>query len=85
MSSSNCCFLSCIQVSQGIGEVVWYSRLFKSFFHTLASLIHTHRYYDSSKANPKGQKVGDGPILRNPHPFHKYMELSHLLAYEIIP
>ena len=31
MSSSNCCFLTCIQVSQGAGEVVWYSYLFQNF------------------------------------------------------
>jgi len=31
MSSSNCCFLSCIQVSQGAGKVVWYSHLLKNF------------------------------------------------------
>ena len=30
-SSSNCCFLTCIQVSQEAGQVVWYSYLFKSF------------------------------------------------------
>ena len=27
VSSSNCCFLTCIQVSQKAGEVVWYSHL----------------------------------------------------------
>ena len=31
MSSSNCCFLTCIQVSQEIGKVIWYSHLFKKF------------------------------------------------------
>ena len=31
MSSSNCCFLICIQVSQETGKVVWYSHLFKNF------------------------------------------------------
>ena len=31
MSSSNCCFLSCIQISQEAGLVVWYSHLLKSF------------------------------------------------------
>ena len=25
MSSSNCCFLTCIQISQETGQVVWYS------------------------------------------------------------
>ena len=31
MSSSNCCFLICIQISQEAGQVVWYSHLFKNF------------------------------------------------------
>ena len=30
-SGSNCCFLSCIQISQEAGEVVWYFHLFKYF------------------------------------------------------
>ena len=39
MSSSNCCFLTCTQVSQEAGQVVWYSHLFKNFPQFL--LIHT--------------------------------------------
>ena len=31
MSSSNCCFLTCIQTSQEAGQVVWYSHLFHNF------------------------------------------------------
>ena len=31
MSSINCCFLCCIQVSQEADNVVWYSHLFKNF------------------------------------------------------
>ena len=31
MSSSNCCFLTCIQISQEAGRVVWYSHLLKNF------------------------------------------------------
>ena len=31
MSSSNCCFLTCIQISQEAGQVVMYSHLFKNF------------------------------------------------------
>ena len=30
MSSSNCCFLTCIQVSQEAGQVVWYSYLIQN-------------------------------------------------------
>ena len=31
MSSSNCCLLTYIQVSQETGKVVWYFHLFKNF------------------------------------------------------
>ena len=31
MTGSNSCFLTCIQLSQEAGKVVWYSRLFKNF------------------------------------------------------
>ena len=31
MSGSNCCFLTCIQISQEAGKVVWYSHLLKNF------------------------------------------------------
>ena len=39
MSSSNCCFLTCIQVSQEAGQVVWYSHLFQYF--PQFTVIHT--------------------------------------------
>ena len=39
MSSSNCCFLTCIQISQEIGQVVWYSHLFQNF--PQFGVIHT--------------------------------------------
>ena len=31
MSCSNYCFLTCIQIYQEVGKVVWYSYLFKNF------------------------------------------------------
>ena len=31
MSSSNCCFLTYIQISQEADQVVWYSHLFQNF------------------------------------------------------
>ena len=31
MSGSNCCFLTCIQIYQRAGQVVWYSHLLKNF------------------------------------------------------
>ena len=39
MSSSNCCFLTWIQISQEAGQVVWYSRLFQNF--PQFAVIHT--------------------------------------------
>src|SRR5574337_151577 len=39
MSSSNCCFLTCIQISQEAGQVVWYSLLFQNFPQFV--VIHT--------------------------------------------
>ena len=39
MSSSNCCFLTCIQVSQEAGQVVWYSQIFQNFPQFI--VIHT--------------------------------------------
>ena len=39
MSSSNCCFLTCIQISQAADQVVWYSYLFQNFPQLI--VIHT--------------------------------------------
>ena len=39
MSSSNCCFLTCIQISQEAGQVDWYSHLFQNFPQFI--VIHT--------------------------------------------
>ena len=43
MSSSNCCFLTCIQILQEVGMVVWYSHCFKNF--PLFVVIHTVKGY----------------------------------------
>ena len=39
MSSSNCCFLTCIQISQKVDQVAWYSHLFENFPQFV--VIHT--------------------------------------------
>ena len=39
MSSSNCCFLTCIQISQEADQLVWYSHLFQNFPQFI--VIHT--------------------------------------------
>ena len=38
MSVSNCYFLTCVQISQEAGKVIWYSRLLKNF-----PVIVTHK------------------------------------------
>ena len=50
LSSSNCCFLIRIQVSQEIGKVVWYSHLFKNF----PQFVMTHTVKCFSKVNEAG-------------------------------
>ena len=42
MSSSNCCFLTCIQISQEVDQVVWYSHLFQNFPQFL--VIHSQMF-----------------------------------------
>ena len=44
MSSSNRCFLACIQVSQEAGQVVWYAHLFQNFPQFI--VIHTVKGFD---------------------------------------
>ena len=39
ISGSNCCFLTCIQISQEAEKAVWYSHLFKNFPQFI--MIHT--------------------------------------------
>ena len=67
MSSSNCCFLTCIQVSQEVGQVVWYSHLFQNFpqfivIHTQAGIkiagrnINNLRYADDTTLIAESEK-----------------------------
>ena len=44
MFGSNCCFLTCIQISQEAGQVVWYSHLFQNFPQFV--VIHTVKGFD---------------------------------------
>jgi len=39
MSSSHCCFLTCIQVLKETGKTIWYSHLFQNFPQFI--VIHT--------------------------------------------
>ena len=65
MSSSNCCFLTCIQVSQEAGQVVCYSHLFKKFPQFI--VIHTVKGYltEYPKSDFFLQLFGYSPSLRH--------------------
>ena len=57
ISSSNCCFLFCIQISQEAGQVVWYSHVFKNFpqfvvIHTVKNTLNM--LIDLMKSQHKG-------------------------------
>ena len=41
MSGYNCCFLTCVQISQEAGQVVWYSHIFQIFPQFV--VLHTVR------------------------------------------
>ena len=43
MSSSNCCFLTCIQASQEAGQMVWYPHLYQNFPQLV--VIHTVKVF----------------------------------------
>ena len=43
-SSSNCCILTCIQISQEAGKVVWYSHYFQNFPQFV--VIHTVKGFE---------------------------------------
>ena len=43
MSSSDCCFLSCIQVSKETNKVVWHCHVLKNFLQFV--VIHTVKLF----------------------------------------
>ena len=76
MSNSNCCFLTCIQVSQEADQVVWYSHLIQNFpqfivihtvkgFGTVYYLLLYQDAYSSFRTQPKCHLLQE-PILDNP-------------------
>ena len=63
ISGSNCCFLTCMQISQEAGKVVWYSHLFKNFPQFVA--IHTVKDFsivDEVDVFPKFSCFFDDPM-----------------------
>ena len=46
-----CCFLTCIQISQEAGQVVWYSNLFQNFPQFI--VIHTVKGFENESEVPQ--------------------------------
>ena len=79
MSSSNCCFLTCIQVFQEAGVVAWYSHLFKNFpqfvvIHTVKGFVVVNKaevdvfwelscFFDDDTQNLKLSEAPEYPHL----------------------
>ena len=59
MSNSNCCFLTCIQISQEVGQVVWYSHLFKN----CPQFVVIHTVKDLGRVNGAEVDVFSGILL----------------------
>ena len=59
MSGSFCCFLTCIEVSQETGKVVWYSHLFKNFPQFV--VIHTGGE-SACNVGDLGLTLGEDPL-----------------------
>ena len=62
MSSSNCCFLTCIQISKEADQVVWYSHLFQNF----PQFIVTHTVKGFGIVNKAETDVFSGNLLLFP-------------------
>ena len=76
MSSSNCCFLTCIQISQEAGQVVCYSHLFQNFpqfivIHTVKGFDIVNNCFPQSCGIPiiKSHRPSSSDSLRIPSPF----------------
>ena len=75
MSSSNCCFLTCIQISQEEGEVVWYSHLSKNF----PKFVVMNRIKGFSIVNK-----GEVDFLWNSHAFFDDpMDVGNLISFPL--
>ena len=50
-SSSNCCFLTCVQISQEAGQVVWYSISFRIFQFVLIHTVKSFGIVNNTKVD----------------------------------
>ena len=87
MSSSNCCFLTCIQISQEAGKVIWYFPLLKNF----PQFVVTHIDKGFGVVNKAEVYVfpglscffydpmGVGNLISGSHVFSKFSFTVHIL------
>ena len=59
ISRSSCCFVTCIQISQEAGQVVWYSHLLKNFLE----FVVTHTVNGFGVVNKAEVDVFFGTVL----------------------
>ena len=74
MSSSNCCLLTCIQVSQEAGQVVWYSHLFQNFLQFIVILSHVQLF-----ANPWTAACQASLSITNSWSLPKFMSIESVM------
>ena len=72
MSSSNCCFLTCIQISQEVGHIFWYSHLFQNF----AQFVVIHNIKGFGIVNKAGVDV----FLELSHFFSDPTDVDNLIS-----
>ena len=59
MVSSNCCLLTCMQISQEAGKVVWYSHRFQNF----PQFVVIHTVKDFGVVNKAEVRYFSGTLL----------------------
>ena len=64
MSGSDCCFLTCIQISQEAGKVVWYSHLLKNFLQFV--VIYTVKGFGVTNKAESESAIRSCPTLCAP-------------------
>ena len=74
MFGSNCCFLTCMQIPQEAGKVVWYSHLFRNFQFVLIRTVNGFHIVTETEVVPP-----------NPHPLEFYflydqMDVDNLIS-----
>ena len=83
MSGSNCCFLTCIQISQEAGQVVWYFHLFDNFPQFV--VVHTLKGFQFSSVAQSCSTLCD-PMNRSTPGLlvhHKFPEFTQTHVHRV--